>query len=90
MGLKPITANSGKDALDIMNAKPVFPLVLLDAQMPEMDGMALALEIMSTPTLRQSKLIMLSSTGNRIDKDVLKKWGSLSFSLNPLMHKNSL
>lgn len=84
MGLKPITANSGKDALDIMNAKPVFPLVLLDAQMPEMDGMALALEIMSTPTLRQSKLIMLSSTGNRIDKDVLKKVGVSFFLTKPI------
>ncbi|MDJ7507878.1 response regulator [Salmonella enterica] len=84
MGLKPIAANSGKDALDIMNARPLFPLVLLDAQMPEMDGMALALEIMSTPTLRQSKLIMLSSTGNRIDKDVLKKVGVSFFLTKPI------
>lgn len=84
MGLKPITANSGKEALDIMNTRPLFPLVLLDAQMPEMDGMALALEIMSTPALRQSKLIMLSSTGNRIDKDVLKKVGVSFFLTKPI------
>lgn len=84
MGLKPITANSGKEALEIMNASPLFPLVLLDAQMPEMDGMALALEIMSTPALRQSKLIMLSSTGSRIDKDVLKKVGVSFFLTKPI------
>ncbi|ADO48828.1 response regulator [[Enterobacter] lignolyticus] len=84
MGLKPIAANSGKEALDIMNARAAFPLVLLDAQMPEMDGMALALEIMSTPSLRQSKLIMLSSTGNRIDKDVLKKVGVSFFLTKPI------
>ena len=47
--------------------------------MPEMDGMALALEIMSTPSLRHCTLIMLSSTGSRIDKAVLKKVG-VSFS----------
>jgi len=84
MGLRPVAANSGKEALDIMNASPAFPLVLLDAQMPEMDGMALALEIMSTPALRQSKLIMLSSTGNRIDKDVLKKVGVAFFLTKPI------
>ena len=59
-----------------MNNRAPFPLVLLDAQMPEMDGMALALEIMSTPSLRHCTLIMLSSTGSRIDKAVLKKSGS--------------
>lgn len=84
MGLKPISVNSGKEALDIMNTSPAFPLVLLDAQMPEMDGMALALEIMSTPSLRQSKLIMLSSTGARIDKDVLKKVGVSFFLTKPI------
>lgn len=75
MGLKPVVASSGKQALEIMNASPTFPLVLLDAQMPEMDGMALALEIMYSPRLRASKLIMLSSTGNRLDREVLKKIG---------------
>ena len=79
MGLKPTLAGSGKEALALMNNRAPFPLVLLDAQMPEMDGMALALEIMSTPSLRHCTLIMLSSTGSRIDKAVLKK--SVSFFL---------
>ena len=76
MGLKPTLAGSGKEALALMNNRAPFPLVLLDAQMPEMDGMALALEIMFTPSLRHCTLIMLSSTGSRIDKAVLKKSGS--------------
>ena len=76
MGLKPTLAGAGKEALALMNNRAPFPLVLLDAQMPEMDGMALALEIMSTPSLRHCTLIMLSSTGSRIDKAVLKKSGS--------------
>ncbi|WP_337262791.1 MULTISPECIES: hybrid sensor histidine kinase/response regulator [unclassified Serratia (in: enterobacteria)] len=84
MGFKPHTVNSGKAALDVLNAGRRFPLILLDSQMPEMDGMALALEIMSTPSLRQCKLIMLSSMGNRIDTAVLKKVGVSGFLTKPI------
>lgn len=84
MGFKPHTVNSGKAALEVLNAGRRFPLILLDSQMPEMDGMALALEIMSTPSLRQCKLIMLSSMGNRIDTAVLKKVGVSSFLTKPI------
>jgi signal transduction histidine kinase/DNA-binding response OmpR family regulator len=89
MGLLPVTVGSGKEALELLNATPVYPLILLDAQMPEMDGMALALEIMSTPSLRQCQLIMLSSTGSRIDMAVLKKVG-ISFFLTKPIDPNEL
>ncbi len=46
------------------NEKP-FPLVLLDAHMPEADGFALAAEIRARPHLGQPPLILLSS-GNRV------------------------
>lgn len=83
-GLKPQTVNSGRAALELLGTGKRFPLILLDSQMPEMDGMALALEIMSTPSLRQCKLIMLSSMGNRIDTGVLKKVGVSSFLTKPI------
>jgi PAS domain S-box-containing protein len=84
MGFKPRTVNSGRAALELLGTGQRFPLILLDSQMPEMDGMALALEIMSTPSLRQCKLIMLSSMGNRIDTAVLKKVGVSSFLTKPI------
>ncbi|AHG18837.2 hypothetical protein Z042_03855 [Chania multitudinisentens RB-25] len=84
MGFKPHTVNSGRAALELLATGQRFPLILLDSQMPEMDGMALALEIMSTPSLRQCKLIMLSSMGNRIDTAVLKKVGVSSFLTKPI------
>lgn len=84
MGFKPHTVNSGKAALEVLNNGSHFPLILLDSQMPEMDGMALSLEIMSTPALRRCKLIMLSSMGNRIDTAVLKKVGVSGFLTKPI------
>lgn len=83
-GFMPHTVNSGRAALELLNTGQRFPLILLDSQMPEMDGMALALEIMSTPSLRQCKLIMLSSMGNRIDTGVLRKVGVSSFLTKPI------
>ncbi|CAI2096778.1 Signal transduction histidine-protein kinase BarA [Serratia fonticola] len=84
MGFKPYCVNSGKAALEILSTGQRFPLILLDSQMPEMDGMALALEIMSTPSLRLCKLIMLSSMGNRVDTAVLKKIGVSGFLTKPI------
>ncbi|QJW54125.1 Signal transduction histidine-protein kinase BarA [Serratia plymuthica] len=89
MGLLPVSVGSGREALELLNATTDFPLILLDAQMPEMDGMALALEIMSTPSLRKCQLIMLSSTGSRIDMAVLKKVG-ISFFLTKPIDPNEL
>ncbi|WP_260514651.1 response regulator [Serratia fonticola] len=84
MGFKPHSVNSGKAALEVLSTGQRFPLILLDSQMPEMDGMALALEIMSTPSLRQCKLIMLSSMGNRVDTAVLQKVGVSGFLTKPI------
>ncbi len=83
-GFKPHTVNSGRAALELLASGRRFPLILLDSQMPEMDGMALALEIMSTPSLRQCKLVMLSSMGNRIDTGVLRKVGVSGFLTKPI------
>lgn len=83
-GFKPRTVNSGRSALELLNEGQRFPLILLDSQMPEMDGMALALEIMSTPSLRHCKLIMLSSMSNQLDTGVLRKVGVSSFLTKPI------
>ncbi|QCR38540.1 response regulator [Nissabacter sp. SGAir0207] len=89
MGLQPFTFSSGQAALDALEISPDFPLILLDAQMPDMDGMTLALEITSTPELRHSKLIMLSSMGRYMDTAVLKKIGVVHF-LNKPVDQNEL
>lgn len=89
MGLQAVTFSSGQAALDALDASPGFPLILLDAQMPDMDGMTLALEITSNPALRNSKLIMLSSMGRYMDTAILKKIGILHF-LNKPVDQNEL
>jgi two-component system sensor histidine kinase/response regulator len=63
------TAASGREALALMhgasrNGMP-FELVVLDCHMPEMDGFDLAAAIRDAPSLRDARLVMLTSSGDQ-------------------------
>ena len=65
-------ANSGKQALAMIEADP-FDLVLLDIQMPEMDGLAVLREIRKRYSMTDLPVIML--TGLAESKDVVNALG---------------
>jgi two-component system sensor histidine kinase/response regulator len=66
-GAAPMQAVGGAEALAVMHAASrggePFEVVVLDAQMPEMDGLDLAAAIRQAPSLRAARLVMLTSTG---------------------------
>ncbi len=63
--MEPVAVRSASAALETMRsaaeAGEPFPLVLLDAMMPEMDGFALAESIKTEPRLAGATVMMLSS-----------------------------
>ncbi|TDE17332.1 response regulator [Dyadobacter psychrotolerans] len=62
--LRPILAESGQQALDLLSTNPKVDLVITDMQMPEMDGVKLAEVIRSRhPNL---PVILLSSIGQEL------------------------
>ena len=67
-GVECAVAESGAQALTLMHAAAragaPFEVVVLDAQMPEMDGLDLAAAIGQAPSLRGARLVMLTSTGD--------------------------
>ncbi|MCU6204615.1 response regulator, partial [Enterobacter cloacae] len=67
MGLKPTCVNNASEAIDRVKTGTAWPLILLDAQMPDMDGVSLALELSVLPQVAESHIIMLSSMSRHFD-----------------------
>jgi signal transduction histidine kinase/DNA-binding response OmpR family regulator len=66
-GMRPTSVDSGHAALAILTQArdmgAAFPLVLLDALMPEMDGFTLAAQIKQHPALAGTIIMMLTAGG---------------------------
>jgi two-component system, sensor histidine kinase and response regulator len=84
----PTTADSGAKAMvTLTEAKGIgrtFPLILLDAQMPEMDGFALAEYIKRHPSFRAATIMMLSSAGQRGDAMRCRELGVAAYLTKPI------
>ena len=62
-GMQVTKAQSGREALDCLKQTNGFDLVLLDMQMPEMDGVQLAEKIRQINQYKSTPLVMLTSFG---------------------------
>ena len=60
LGYRSSLAENGRQALEKLQAEP-FDLVLLDVQMPEMDGYAVLEHLKANPRLRDLPVIMISA-----------------------------
>jgi len=68
-GMLPSAAASGIEALDFIRHGHAFDVGILDMSMPEMDGLALALEIRKHRDPQALPLVMLTSVANQRGKD---------------------
>jgi two-component system, sensor histidine kinase and response regulator len=80
--------DSGRAALDALSvaarAGQPFPLVVLDANMPDMDGVAVADEIMRRPELADTTIVMLTSSGQVGDAARRRDAGISAFLSKPI------
>ncbi len=87
-GMNPSEAESGTKAMATLiqaqSAGKRFPLILLDAQMPEMDGFTLAEYIKRHPDFRAGTVMMLSSAGQRGDSVRCRDLGIASYLTKPI------
>jgi signal transduction histidine kinase/CheY-like chemotaxis protein/ligand-binding sensor domain-containing protein len=88
-GMKPELAASGAGALGMMRARAEagnqFALLLLDSQMPEMDGFTLAAEIERDPNLAAPPIIMLSSVEPVANIDRERRASLSHYVVKPVM-----
>jgi two-component system alkaline phosphatase synthesis response regulator PhoP len=66
-GLQVISAGNGREALELAR-KEQPDLVIMDYQMPEMDGLELCMEIRKDSDLSQTPVILLTAYGMIIDE----------------------
>ena len=66
-GMEAVTAQSGPEALRQLDREPPFDVIVLDMQMPAMDGLTLAGRISRRAGDATAPLVMLSSLGHRPD-----------------------
>jgi two-component system, sensor histidine kinase and response regulator len=90
----PLAVDSGAKAIvTLKEGKGIgrtFPLILLDAQMPEMDGFALAEAIKRNPDWRAATIMMLSSAGQRGDAVRCRELGVAAYLTKPVQQAELL
>ena len=86
--MTPTAVGSGREALREMEAAKkkgqAYPLVLLDGQMPEMDGFVLAENIQKDPSLAGATIMMLTSAGRLGDAARCRQLGISAYLMKPV------
>ncbi len=86
--MRPTLADGGVGGLAAMQqskrAGTPFPLVLIDCQMPDMDGFALAQKIKEYPELAGATIMMLTSVGQRGDSGLCRELGIAAYLIKPI------
>jgi two-component system sensor histidine kinase/response regulator len=86
--MKPTAVEGGCSALAEMKraagAGQPYPLVLLDAMMPEMDGFSLAGQVQQQPELAGATIMMLSSADRGMNSVRLQELGIAAFLTKPI------
>jgi signal transduction histidine kinase/DNA-binding response OmpR family regulator len=87
-GMKPTAVDGGRAALQAVeaakNAGYPFPLILLDGQMPEMDGFTLAEYIHKDSELLNATIMMLTSAGHLGDAARCRELGISAYLVKPV------
>ncbi|MBI5787442.1 MAG: response regulator [Candidatus Schekmanbacteria bacterium] len=92
--MQPTLADSAQTALQALElsrkAGNIFPLIVLDAQMPSMDGFALADQIKHQPDLARTPIIMLTSVVQQGDTARSRRCGINKFLRKPIKQSELL
>ena len=90
--MKPVVVGSGEAALSTLKAAhdagEPFRIVLLDAEMPEMDGFTLAEQIRQVPELSAVLIMMLTSITGRADVAESMELGIKAYLVKPIVESN--
>ena len=88
-----VVARSGQEALDLLFGRTLGPdgkreplpdLILLDVNMPRVDGLEVLRQIKSTPVLRRIPVIILTTSRGEGDRAMTYDTGANSYLVKPV------
>ena len=92
--MKPVLTESGRQALEVLRdcarSGQRFAMILLDAQMPEMDGFTVARRIQEDPTMAGPAIMMLSSSDVPSAGPELREAGLPHYIVKPVARESLL
>lgn len=84
-----VHAHNGSEALTVLadlHRRGIAPcLIILDINMPLMDGRQALVKIKGSPDFRQIPVVMFTTSNSNLDKDFAVKWGA-DFITKPLRY----
>lgn len=90
--MRPVVVGDGEAALSALkkarDEDDPFLLLLLDSEMPEMDGFTLAQRIRQSPDLSTVTIMMLTSTTYRVDAARSRELGISAYLVKPIAQSN--
>jgi CheY-like chemotaxis protein len=79
-----IEAVDGKDAFKQLSLHPDVELIFLDITMPKMDGISFLRTMKAMPTLRDKRVVMVTSNSSETIVDQMLKSGANAYIIKPL------
>jgi HAMP domain-containing protein/CheY-like chemotaxis protein/signal transduction histidine kinase len=83
-GMKVLTATTGREAIDLIEATPNLALVLMDIMMPEMDGYQTIQVIRDRPMFRRLPIIALTAKAMKGDREKCLEAGASDYLAKPV------
>jgi CheY-like chemotaxis protein/signal transduction histidine kinase/HAMP domain-containing protein len=83
-GMKVLTATTGREAIETLEASPNLAIVLMDIMMPEMDGYKTMQAIRQRPTLRRLPIIALTAKAMKGDREKCLEAGASDYLAKPV------
>jgi signal transduction histidine kinase/CheY-like chemotaxis protein/ligand-binding sensor domain-containing protein len=93
-GMRPELAPSGAEAITMLQeadrSGAGFALLLVDAQMPDMDGFTLVQRVRQQADMRKMTIMMLTSAGQRGDAACCRELGIAAYLVKPIVQSQLL
>ncbi len=86
-GTRFICISSGEEAIKILESldqEDLPSLIILDINMPRWDGRQTLMYLKSVPELAPIPVVILSTSDNKMDKEVCKRLGAIAYLQKPI------